>query len=439
MTKEFEERVPFNAVFSLKRGLNITRANYQKDGIPCLSYGDVHSRYLGFVDPEVHPLPKVSESYIQTSSQCLLKAGDFVFADTSEDYEGVGNCTCVLNVSQGLFAGYHTTVASPDKKAICSRYYGYYFLSDDFRNQIRKEVAGIKVFSITNSILNATRLLSPGLKTQEKIATFLDKKLTYVDGLIVQKREVLRKLSEYRQSLITKAVTKGLNPNVEMKDGGLKWLEKIPKTRTLTSLKHLTSKIGSGKTPLGGSEVYCDIGTKIVRSQNVHSGRVNLQEARCIPDEIAREMDWCSLKNEDVLINITGASIGRAGVVCANQPNAVVNQHVCILRLKDKKTSPQFLSFYLNSKVGQEQISYVQNGASRESLTFEQLGNFKIPCPSIEEQKAIAKYLNDKVETIDFVSLKIKKTIDLLTEYRSSLISAAVTGKLSLEEISHEP
>lgn len=90
MTMKFNERVPFSAVFSLRRGLNITRANYQENGVPCLSYGDVHSRYLGFVDAAVHPLPKVSTDYLDSAPQCLLKAGEFVFADTSEDYGVIG-------------------------------------------------------------------------------------------------------------------------------------------------------------------------------------------------------------------------------------------------------------------------------------------------------------------------------------------------------------
>ena len=168
--------VPFSAIFSLRRGLNITRENYQEEGVPCLSYGDVHSRYLGFVDAEINPLPKVSDDFVLTNPRCLLKSGEFVFADTSEDYKGSGDCTCVMNSGDGIFAGYHTTVASPTKRNICSQYYGYYFLSDDFRDQVRKEVKGVKVFSITNTILNHTKVLFPPLKDQEEIARFLDVK-----------------------------------------------------------------------------------------------------------------------------------------------------------------------------------------------------------------------------------------------------------------------
>ena len=199
--------VPFSAIFSLRRGLNITRENYQEEGVPCLSYGDVHSRYLGFVDAEINPLPKVSDDFVLTNPRCLLKTGEFVFADTSEDYKGSGDCTCVMNSGDGIFAGYHTTVASPTKRNICSQYYGYYFLSDDFRDQVRKEVKGVKVFSITNTILNHAKVLFPPLKDQEEIARFLDVKCSTINKIEQKIYKEIEKLKEYRSSLISAAVT----------------------------------------------------------------------------------------------------------------------------------------------------------------------------------------------------------------------------------------
>ena len=199
--------VPFSAIFSLRRGLNITRDNYQEEGVPCLSYGDVHSRYLGFVDAEINPLPKVSDDFVLTNPRCLLKTGEFVFADTSEDYKGSGDCTCVMNSGDGIFAGYHTTVASPTKRNICSQYYGYYFLSDDFRDQVRKEVKGVKVFSITNTILNHAKVLFPPLKDQEGIARFLDVKCSTINKIEQKIYKEIEKQKEYRSSLISAAVT----------------------------------------------------------------------------------------------------------------------------------------------------------------------------------------------------------------------------------------
>ena len=201
-------RVPFSAIFQLGRGLPITRADYIEKGSPCISYGDIHSRYLGFVDASKDKLNFVSSKYLLTNPESLLNEGDFVFADTSEDLAGVGNCTCVLNRGRGLFAGYHTTIARP-KIDICSRYFSYYFQSYDFREQLRKKVNGIKVFSITNAILNSTRLIVPDIAEQEKIANCLEERLFLINETIKNKEEICAKLSEYRQSLIEQTVTTG--------------------------------------------------------------------------------------------------------------------------------------------------------------------------------------------------------------------------------------
>ncbi len=434
MTNEFDERVPFSAVFSLKRGLNITRANYQKDGVPCLSYGDVHSRYLGFVDADVHSLPKVSASYIQTSPQCLLKVGDFVFADTSEDYEGVGNCTCVLNDSQGLFAGYHTTVASPIKKEICSQYYSYYFLSDDFRNQIRKEVTGIKVFSITNRILNATKLLSPGLNTQDKIATFLEKKLAHIDGLIVQKRELLKKLSEYRQSLITRAVTKGLNPNVEMKASGIEWIGLLPKSWSVSKLKWMAT-ISSGGTPDRNNKAYWENGA----IPWVKTGELLNDEIHSIAESITQEglinSSAKMMPKGTVLVAMygQGKTRGMAGLLIHE---ATTNQAcACIIPNNDSMDSKFLLrlmeaSYYFNREKAA--------GAGQPNINQEIIENLKFPCPPIEEQRGICEYLDKKLKIISNTTSQLDKSLVALEDFRSSLISATVTGKLSLEEVIHE-
>lgn len=117
--------VPFSSLFSLGRGLNITKADYVAEGYPCLSYGDIHSRYKGFVDAAHDLLPKVAKDYVKSNVASLLKNGDIVFADTSEDYEGSGDATCIVGCSDYLFAGYHTTLAKPkDRSKIFSPYFG---------------------------------------------------------------------------------------------------------------------------------------------------------------------------------------------------------------------------------------------------------------------------------------------------------------------------
>ncbi len=434
MTMMFNERIPFSAVFSLRRGLNITRADYRDVGVPCLSYGDVHSRYLGFVDSEVQPLPKVSDIFFQTDPNCLVSSGEFVFADTSEDYDGVGNCTCVLNVGQGLFAGYHTIVASPTKKQICSRYYGYYFLSDDFRTQVRKEVSGIKVFSITNSILNATRILFPDLNIQKKIANFLDHKLSYIDSLIAQKNDQLVRLSEYRQALITRAVTKGVEPNISLKDSGIVCLGQIPASWTLPKVIHVLAMPitdGPHETPTFQKE-----GIPFISAEAVSKGEIDFEKKRgYISPEYYEE---CCKKYipqmGDIYIIKSGATTGNSAMVVTDDVFQIWSP-LAVLRANNEVILPKFLFYVVKSQYFIREIQDNWSFGTQQNIGMRALEKLVIALPSASEQEAIVSFLDERCSYIDGISSKLQKTISLLKEYRSSLISAAVTGKLNINEV----
>ena len=135
----------------------------------------------------------------------MLNKGDFVFADTSEDIEGSGNFT-YLNSSTRIFAGYHTVITRLKITAI-HRYIAYYFDSLSFRNQIRNKVKGVKVFSITQSILKGTFVLLPNLKEQQQIADYLDEQTAKIDQAIALKTAHIEKLKEYKSVLINDVVT----------------------------------------------------------------------------------------------------------------------------------------------------------------------------------------------------------------------------------------
>ena len=122
-------------MFSFGRGLTITKANLIDTGVPCVSYGEVHSKYGFEVDPKKHYLKCVDEEYLQSSSYALLTKGDLVFADTSEDIEGSGNFTQLVS-DDLVFAGYHTVIARPFDRQ-CSRFYAYLMVRDSLRAKIR--------------------------------------------------------------------------------------------------------------------------------------------------------------------------------------------------------------------------------------------------------------------------------------------------------------
>ena len=218
-----------------------------------------------------------------------------------------------------------------------------------------------------------------------------------------------------------------------MKDSGIAWLGEVPEHWQVTYLKRLVSKIGSGKTPLGGSEVYVDDGVLFLRSQNVYDEGLRLEDAVFIAPDVDQSMLNTRVQPGDILLNVTGASIGRACLVPDDFPPANVNQHVCIIRLVEM-SQRKFIASVMKSDLIKNQVSIAQTGAAREGLNFDQLGNFVFVLPPSDEQAAITAFLDRETAKLDALAAEAQRGIELLKERRSALISAAVTGKIDVRE-----
>ena len=241
-------------------------------------------------------------------------------------------------------------------------------------------------------------------------------------------------LQEKRTALVSGAVTKGLDPSVPMKASGVEWLGEIPVHWEVKRLKHLAGKIGSGKTPKGGAESYKDQGIMLIRSQNVHFGGLRLTDVAYIDAATDGAMSGSRVREGDVLLNITGASLGRCCVAQLEGSDANVNQHVCIIRPEQQQDDPSFLAYSLESHSLQDQIFNNENGVSRDALNFEQIGDLVLARSELVEQQAIVSYLDREMAKLDALVTRIQEAIDLLKELRNSLISAAVTGRIDVRE-----
>lgn len=317
--------------------------------------------------------------------------------------------------------------------------------SVDYLNYLMRHIADAKWFDLlcnkatishlTSEKLRAIAFPVPPLSEQKQIAQFLDYKTAQIDALIAKKEALLEKLSEQRSAIITQAVTKGLDPTVPMKDSGIEWLGEIPKHWKVIRTKFLVTYMGSGKTPRGGSEVYIDNGIILLRSQNIHDEGLRLDEVVHITDEADTLQASSRVKPQDVLLNITGASIGRVSLVPNEFPPANVNQHVCIFRPDIKTVLPKFLHLLMCSKQGKEQIFSQENGTSREGLNFRQAGNLVFALPPLKEQDMLIGEIHKKLQKFNTTAQKITKMIALLKEYRTALITNAVTGKIDVRDI----
>ncbi|MGG0835053.1 restriction endonuclease subunit S [Priestia aryabhattai] len=212
---------------------------------------------------------------------------------------------------------------------------------------------------------------------------------------IALKREVLIKEKKIKKEKILSSITEAEQPY------------KLPKGWEWVRLSNIVSKLGSGSTPKGGREVYSEAGIKFIRSQNVWNNGLLLENVAYISEEIHSRMKGSTVEKSDILLNITGASIGRSCVVPESFDTGNVNQHVAIIRLIDK-TIKEYIHLSLISPYVQEMIRDVEVGISREGLSMTKLKQFLIPIPPLNEQRRIMERLPHLMNLCDELERKIK-------------------------------
>jgi type I restriction enzyme S subunit len=311
------------------------------------------------------------------------------------------------------------------------KYFYYLLNSPPCAEQLKIAAVSSAQPKLNKDNIKQLRVIQPSMDEQILISKYLDHKTIEIDKLISDKERLIELLNEERIAIINHAVTKGINPNLPIEDKGIDWLGKIPKHWQLKKIKYLNKKIGSGVTPKGGAEVYQTSGIPLLRSQNIYFDGLRLEDVAYISEEIHESMSGSTVYPLDVLINITGGSIGRCFYMTNEFIIANVNQHVCIIR-PNQLISTQYLYNLLRSSIGQMQIEACQTGGNRESLNFEQLKNFIFPIPNIDEQQEILLYIDFKENSLNSLILKTQSEIELLKEYKIALISEVVTGKVDV-------
>ena len=248
----------------------------------------------------------------------------------------------------------------------------------------------------------------PPLAEQERLAAYLDASCAALDAAVTAKRRQLEALDALRRDALHNAFNNIAWPTERIKD--------------------VVTKIGSGVTPEGGAAGYLDSGIPLLRSQNVHFDGLRLDDVAFISAETHAGMSGTQLRPCDVLLNITGASIGRCNFVPEKFGDGNVNQHVCILR-PGHRINHRYLAAFLSSPRGQGQIFSSFTGASRQGLTNKELGTMRLPVPRIDEQRYVVELIETKRRQFREVSSIIERQTETLLAYRKSLIHECVTGQ----------
>ena len=410
----------FHDVFRFSKGLNITKENLQDDGIPCVSYGEIHSKYGFEIDPKVHPLKCVDVKFLDKNAKSLLSRGDFIFADTSEDFDGSGNFT-YLKTDEKIFAGYHTLIARMKNKQH-ERYLAYVLESMGFRLQVRRAVKGVKVFSITQNILKGTKVWFASEQEQILIAKYLDKKTAQLDEVIAIKEQQISLLKERKQIIIQKSVTQGLDPNVPMKSSGVDWIGEVPDHWEVRRSKFLFTqrkeKAWKDDVQLSATQAYGVIpqeqyeqlsGKSVVKIQFHLDKRKHVEK-------------------DDFVISMRSF---QGGLERAWARGCIRSSYVILKSLEE--IEPAFYGYLLKLptyiKALQQTASFIRDG---QDLNFDNFSQVDLFIPPIKEQVEIANYIDTFTKSADETVVLLGQQIEKLKEYKTSLINSVVTGKIKI-------
>lgn len=276
--------------------------------------------------------------------------------------------------------------------------------------------------SLTQTDLGNILVAFPFLSEQQSIATYLDQKCGEIDELITLQEEMITKLQSYKQSVITEAVTKGLDKNVPLKDSGIEWIGNTPEHWNKNKIIRLFGIIGSGTTPKSSKEDNYIGSVNWIQSGDINGGYIESCK-NTISDTALKEYTTLKIyKAPFIIVAMYGASVGNISI---SNIDGCVNQACCVMN--ETKQNFKYLFYAMNSV--KKYLIYKAEGGGQPNISQDKIKNTWLPIPPLSEQQSIANYLDQKCSEIDeLISIKQQK-IEKLKDYKKSLIFECVTGK----------
>lgn len=310
------------------------------------------------------------------------------------------------------------------KESMEPRYADYWFryISDGRKfNHYAKNIR----YTLSYEEFSALPLLLPEKSEQRSIADYLDRKCSQIDVIIARQQEVIEKLKTYKLSVITEEVTKGLNPDVPMKDSGVEWIGEIPEHWVLNKLKYLSLDIGDG---IHATPTYDEDGNVyFVNGNNIGEEYLVFKEdTNTISDTEYASYKLPLLTGNTVFVTLNGATYGKISFYHGEK--ILLGKSAGFITLKSTE-SREFIRYYLQSYTAKLIMDLSLLGSTIANLSLRTLRDFVIPYPPIEEQIQIVNHLNNRTSSIDAAVSKKEKIVDELIDYKKSLIYEVVTGK----------
>ncbi len=399
-------------LFALANESKVSNKGMIEDNLLSLSYGNIVRRNI---HANEGLLPESFETYQIVEENNIV----FRLTDLQNDQRSLRSA---IVTERGIITSAYLAIIM--NKNCNSSFYNYLFRSYDVLKVFYAMGAGLRQ-SLKYIDLKHLQLISPCSITQQAIATFLDRETAHIDKLISKKSRSIELLKEKRQATITQAVTKGLNPNVPMKDSGIEWIGDIPEEWRTLRVKNLSQKIKTGATP----DIFAEERDNFISWYTPSNFTDSFELTENCKKVSPNTPKVITFQPETILVIGIGATLGK---VALTQVPCFANQQINFIVPNKSKILPIFLTFALSSQLCQ--MKFVSNSSTLGIMNQEKTANIVICCPPLHKQQSIVDYLDVQCTKIDDLITKTESSIELLKEKRQALIAAAVTGKIDVRE-----
>ena len=364
-----------------------------------------------------------------------LKKDDVLITKDSETQDDIGVPVYIQDDFENAVCGYHIAQLFTDKKKILGSFLFRFIQSNISNAYFETEANGITRFGLGKDSINNLKIIFPSITEQKLIIDFFEKEISKIDYQILKIQKLYLILKEKEEMIINYTVTKGLDPSVPMKNSGIGWLGEIPKTwgiQKITSCCELRGRIGwKGLS----TEDYREKGPILLGVTNISKNfKLDLKKLTRISQESYEDSPEIFVEKNDILLAKSGATTGKVCIVENVFEETTVNAAVNIIRINKNYMEPKYFYLFLRSKILQDVLYSYAFSSAQPNLFQRDIKKISIVIPSIQDQKEIIKFINNKITKIHLLISNTESQIQKLKEYRQSLISSVVTGKIDVRE-----
>ncbi|KOH44603.1 restriction endonuclease subunit S [Sunxiuqinia dokdonensis] len=401
------------------RGYTVEDIVFDESGAISLSPSNIENQKL-----TLESVTRITQEKYEESPEIMVYENDVVLVKTAS----VGKAAIIRSLND--LATINPQLVVFKNYRIDQIFFYYEIISRIIQAQITQDLNGGVVNTITQTNLNNYSIIIPPPEEQTVIAHYLDRKTVEIDELIADKKRLLELYEEEKTAVINQAVTKGINPDAPMKGSGIEWLGEIPEHWGVPNMKYVCEFILDGTH---GSFARVESGYRLLSVRNI----INDQFVFRDDDSKVSEKDFYEISKRfliqlnDIQLAIVGATLGKVAIVKALPEPFVTQRSVATLRANEK-CIPEYLFYFLKSSNFQSFLWLNAGFSAQPGIYLGTIQNSSMPLPDIEEQQNIVNRIKTECDRINSKKSKTQKLIELLTEYRTALISEVVTGKVKV-------